>query len=82
MEELGYNSESGENEFPLDPELVKAAQKEIQEISWIKWYTSLEGHEYLVEVDDVFIKDPFNLYGLQKIIGKNFANCVKTILSP
>ena len=32
---------------------------------WIKWFTSLEGHEFLVEIDEDFIKDKFNLAGIQ-----------------
>jgi casein kinase II subunit beta len=33
-------------------------------VGWIRWFCSLEGHEYMVEVDEAYIKDPFNLYGL------------------
>ena len=33
---------------------------------WIKWFCSLEGHDFLVEIDDAFIVDAFNLYGLKK----------------
>ena len=31
---------------------------------WISWFCTLEGHEYMIEVDINFIRDPFNLYGL------------------
>jgi casein kinase II subunit beta len=34
------------------------------QIGWIRWFCSLEGHEFLAEVDEEFIKDQFNLYGL------------------
>lgn len=33
---------------------------------WIKWFCSLEGHDFLVEIDDEFIQDAFNLYGIKK----------------
>jgi len=33
---------------------------------WVKWYCALEGHEFLVEVEEAFIQDAFNLYGLKK----------------
>ena len=33
---------------------------------WIKWFCSLEGHDFLVEVEEDFVKDSFNLYGLKK----------------
>jgi hypothetical protein len=39
-------------------------------MGWIQWFCSLEGHEFLVDVDEEFIRDPFNLYGLQA----NFPN--------
>lgn len=52
-------------------------------LGWIKWFLSLEGHEYLCEVDENYIRDPFNLYGLQKQMGKDkFTQCIKMILSP
>ena len=31
---------------------------------WIEWFTTLEGHEYMVEIDKDFVKDQFNLHGL------------------
>jgi|TARA_B110000305_G_scaffold184366_1_gene204909 casein kinase II subunit beta len=33
-------------------------------LGWIQWFCSLEGHEYMVEVDESYIRDAFNLYGL------------------
>jgi len=38
---------------------------------WISWFTSLDGHEYLVQVDEEYISDPFNLYGLMTHLGKD-----------
>lgn len=35
---------------------------------WIRWFCTLEGHEYMVEVDEEYIRDPFNLYGLQALM--------------
>jgi casein kinase II subunit beta len=34
--------------------------------NWVQWFCTLEGHEYLVDVDIDFIKDPFNLTGLDQ----------------
>ena len=52
-------------------------------MGWIQWFCSLEGHEFLVEVDDEYIKDPFNLYGLQASFPKDkFKTFQKMILSP
>mmetsp|Transcript_3165 Transcript_3165/g.2596 ORF Transcript_3165/g.2596 Transcript_3165/m.2596 type:complete len:98 (+) Transcript_3165:200-493(+) len=32
---------------------------------WIAWYCSLKGHEMFAEVDEDYIRDAFNLYGLR-----------------
>ena len=43
----------------------------------------MEGHEFLVEIDDEFFKDSFNMYGLQTVIPKEkFKISMKMILSP
>lgn len=34
-------------------------------MGWIQWFGALEGHEYMVEVDQEFIRDPFNLKSIQ-----------------
>lgn len=42
-----------------------------QKVGWIKWFCSLEGHEFLVEIDVEYIEDPFNLQGLQDTFAKD-----------
>jgi hypothetical protein len=27
------------------------------QMGWIKWFSSLEGHEFLVEIDEDYIRD-------------------------
>jgi len=31
---------------------------------WISWLCALEGNDFLVEIDEDFLKDPMNLFGL------------------
>jgi hypothetical protein len=31
---------------------------------WIQWFCSLDGHEFLIDIDEEFIRDAFNLFGL------------------
>ena len=33
-------------------------------MSWIEWHCTIEGNEFLVEIDKPYIKDGFNLKGL------------------
>jgi len=32
---------------------------------WIQWFCNLEGHEFFAEIDEDYIRDNFNLYGLR-----------------
>lgn len=49
---------------------------------WIQWFCSLEGHDFLVEIEEEYIKDNFNLYGLKKRFKTDrYSTCIKMILS-
>jgi casein kinase II subunit beta len=61
MQEMDqYDSESAEENVDIE-----ALSDEVGNIGWIQWFCSLEGHEFIAEVDEEFIRDPFNLVGLQ-----------------
>lgn len=75
-----YNSDSGEENVDIDG---LSDDMGMAQIGWIQWFCSLEGHEYLAEIDEDYIRDPFNLYGLQASFPKEkFKTCLKMILSP
>jgi hypothetical protein len=40
--------------------------------SWVEWFCSFKGHEYLVEVEKSYIQDEFNLIGLKKQFKSHF----------
>ena len=48
---------------------------------WINWFCDIEGHEFFVEVDEKFISDNFNLWGLKEQIGPKFEKALEMILS-
>ena len=39
--------------------------EEATEGGWIQWFCSLEGNDFLCEVEEEFIREPFNLYGIK-----------------
>jgi casein kinase II subunit beta len=38
----------------------------IAEGGWIQWFCSLEGNDFFVEMEEDFIRDSFNLFGLKQ----------------
>lgn len=49
--------------------------------SWIFWFCALDGHECFAEVDEDYIKDSFNLFGLKPLIS-NYDAALDMILGP
>ncbi|EDO06573.1 casein kinase superfamily member [Babesia bovis T2Bo] len=47
-------------------------------MKWIPWFISLDGHEFLLEVEESFIQDQFNLCGLKSM--KNYDSAMEMIL--
>ena len=44
------------------------SDEEASSDGWINWFCDIEGHEFFVDVDEDFIRDSFNLYGLKNLI--------------
>eukprot|EP01015_Nassula_variabilis_P017159 TRINITY_DN2677_c0_g1_i5.p1 TRINITY_DN2677_c0_g1~~TRINITY_DN2677_c0_g1_i5.p1 ORF type:complete len:178 (+),score=17.71 TRINITY_DN2677_c0_g1_i5:47-580(+) len=48
---------------------------------WIAWFCSLEDHHFFCEVDEEFIRDSFNLYGLKPKFS-HYEEALEMILQP
>lgn len=44
---------------------------DISEGGWISWFCQMEGNEFFVEIDEEFLRNRWNLYGIGKTI-KNY----------
>ena len=49
--------------------------------SWISWFISQPGNEYLLEIDEDYIRDSFNLYGLRPLF-QYYEHALEMILDP
>ena len=38
----------------------------LKEDSWISWFCGLPGNEFFCKIDEAYIKDKFNLFGLDE----------------
>ncbi len=54
--------------------------EDISSDGWINWFCEIEGHEFFVDVDEDFIRDSFNLYGLKPLIPR-YDEALEMILS-
>jgi len=54
--------------------------EESEESSWISSFCETAGHEFFVEVDEAWIRDEFNLYGLESKI-ENYRENLNVILN-
>lgn len=58
-----------------------SSSSECSDMTWIQWFCSMNGHEYFIEVDEDYIKDTFNLYGLKSMFSQ-YEEALDLILSP
>lgn len=84
---LGGQSATNDRDFSKSgfPDFSPAFEK--PKLSWIEWFCSLEGHEFLLKVDAEFIKDKMNLICLNdRTLGitfdkKRMADCMRLLLA-
>jgi len=51
--------------------------------SWIQWFCSIEGNEFLIEVEEEYIKNKFNLFNIGKgLTPQKINEVLSLILSP
>ena len=48
---------------------------------WINWFCEIEGHEFFVDVDEDFIRDSFNLWGIKSQVRNRYDDALEMILS-
>ncbi|KAL7713562.1 Casein kinase II subunit beta [Entamoeba marina] len=58
---------------------MSTSDSDSDDMTWIEWFCSLKGNEFLCEVDEAFIENDFNLYGLSSIV-PHFTLALETIL--
>lgn len=42
------------------------SEDDYQANGWIQWFCNLENHRFLIEVEEDYLRDNFNLYGLRQ----------------
>jgi hypothetical protein len=49
----------------------KDIYNDMSEGGWIQWFCSIDGNEYFAEIDEEFILNRWNLFGINKVL-KNY----------
>ncbi|ORM39526.1 Casein kinase II subunit beta [Babesia sp. Xinjiang] len=67
------------NEAEKSSDDLESSDDQHCEMPWIEWYCSLKGNEYYVQVDADYIRDEFNLVGLQHQVSY-YSHAIRMIL--
>mmetsp|Transcript_60811 Transcript_60811/g.69500 ORF Transcript_60811/g.69500 Transcript_60811/m.69500 type:complete len:252 (+) Transcript_60811:49-804(+) len=62
-------------------DMYEDEDEEFSDGGWIQWFCNLEGHEFFAEIEEDYIRDNFNLYGLRAKVG-HYSAALDMILSP
>ncbi|GFE54076.1 ck2 beta subunit [Babesia ovis] len=67
------------NEAERTSDDLESSDDQQCEMPWIEWYCSLKGNEFYVQVDADYIRDEFNLVGLQQQVSY-YSHAIRMIL--
>ena len=65
----------------VETESDSSEEQEYSDGGWIQWFCNMETHEFFCEVDEDYINDAFNLYGLRNKF-QRYEEALDMILSP
>jgi casein kinase II subunit beta len=52
----------------------KELYNDMSDGGWIQWFCQIEGNEFFVEIDEEFILNRWNLFGINKMLKNNQYN--------
>lgn len=52
----------------------KELYNDMSDGGWIQWFCQIEGNEFFVEIDEEFILNRWNLFGINKVLKNNRYN--------
>ena len=52
----------------------KELYNDMSDGGWIQWFCQIEGNEFFVEIDEDFILNRWNLFGINKVLKNNQYN--------
>ena len=72
-----------EDESASEEESSETSETSESEYNWIMWFITQRGREFYCQVDEAYIRDGFNLTGLNAVVLKNcspLASCIQLMV--